>query len=80
MGRPKMGPDQGTVPKGPAASSGPVCVAVVLDVKIDVAIVAVVVEVRVDEPFVNSGRKKDSRKVRAIFPEHVLIISVTGAP
>ena len=63
-----MDPDQGTVPKGPAASSGPVCVADVLDVKIDDPMGIVVVEVRVDEPVVDSGRKKDSSKVRANFP------------
>ena len=43
-----MDPDQGTVPKGPAASSGPVCDADVLDVMVDDPIGGMVVGVRVE--------------------------------
>jgi len=75
-----MDPGQGTVPKGPAAPPGPGCVAEVLDVKIDGLIEVVVVEVRVDELAVDSRRKKDSKKVRANFPEQMLFLSVARAP
>ena len=54
-----MDPEQGTVPKGPAAPSGPVCVAGVLDVEIDDALGEAVAEVRVDAPIVDSGRERE---------------------
>ena len=74
-----MDPEQGTVPQGPAAPSGPVCVADVLDVEIDDALGEAVAEVRVDAPIVDSGIKKDSSKVRANFPSQLFFLSVIRA-